>query len=325
MGKAPRPASGGSASKRTASNGSAKSKKSARKSPSLAEDESSSSSSSSDAGDDSDEYDDAVASQEEEEEAEAEAEEEEESAVDSDDIDASDFEERDFKKSSKKRAGSLSGGRGSATKSSKKARKSGDDDLNLRRVEEKFAKHPGPRTNPETSLILPSTLDFLGELRKPEHNDREWFAAHDAWYRHALKNFNAFASALVPRAMKADRTLPLLPPKDLAYRIYRDVRFSRDKTPYKTAMGLSYSRTGRKGPWAGYYLHIKPGGTMVGGGRWCPEKNELATLRQQIIRDSRPLRSVLSAPKFVEFFGEARPKGPGVRSNVFGYEDEVRR
>lgn len=122
-------------------------------------------------------------------------------------------------------------------------------------------------TTAATSVILPTTLKFLGELVDPEHQDREWFAENgqssetafvrrcaftslerliffsrwsDARYRHALANFTSFIQAWVPLASEADWSLPHLPAKELIQRIYRDVRFSKDKTPYKTNMSASH-------------------------------------------------------------------------------------
>ena len=84
----------------------------------------------------------------------------------------------------------------------------------------------------ETSIILPTTMQFLKELTKSENNDRDWFKARDPIYRHAETNWRAFIKGLVPVASRADWSLPELPVKDLVGRIYRDVRFSKDKRPF---------------------------------------------------------------------------------------------
>lgn len=113
----------------------------------------------------------------------------------------------------------------------------------------------------EHRLTLQGTVDFLGKLRRPEFNDRDWFQSNDAtfravereWCSNSIARFslswcrNAFVGAASEAFTKGDWTLPVFPPKDLIYRIYRDVRFSKDKTPYKTNMSASFSRTGRKG------------------------------------------------------------------------------
>jgi len=82
--------------------------------------------------------------------------------------------------------------------------------------------------------------------------------AHDGEYRRALKDFNSYATTLYPHLMAIDETIPELPLKDTVYRIYRDTRFSKDPTPYKPYFSAAWSRTGRKGPYAVYYLHCEP-------------------------------------------------------------------
>nr|CDI54860.1 conserved hypothetical protein [Melanopsichium pennsylvanicum 4] len=105
--------------------------------------------------------------------------------------------------------------------------------------------------------ISPNVFQFLSDLEA--NNEREWFAQHDAVYRYCWKNFTQFIDAVLNDIMEqVDDTIPWLPTKDLVYRIYRDVRFSNDKTPYKTNLMASFSRGGRKGPFAGYHVLIKP-------------------------------------------------------------------
>jgi uncharacterized protein (TIGR02453 family) len=100
---------------------------------------------------------------------------------------------------------------------------------------------------------------------------------------------------------KADDSLPILPSRDLVHRIYRDVRFSTNKNPYKTNLAASFSRAGRKGPFAGYYLHIAANGrSLLAGGRWGMDKNELAIVRHSIQTNPKRLRRVIEAPAFVK-------------------------
>ena len=143
--------------------------------------------------------------------------------------------------------------------------------------------------------IHPHTLEFLKDLKK--NNDRIWLKAHDADYRTSWKDFESFVETLSEKIAEVDETIPELPPKDLVFRIYRDVRFSSDPTPYKTHFSAAFSRTGRKGPYACYYIHIQPGGRcFVGSGLWHPDATPLAKLRTDI--DERPerIRGVLTAP-----------------------------
>ncbi|GJN89157.1 hypothetical protein Rhopal_002131-T1 [Rhodotorula paludigena] len=198
---------------------------------------------------------------------------------------------------------------------------SGDDVKT--RVVGSAKKVPAPKSKADVPIILPETLDFLKRLSK--HNDRDWFQLHDNEYRHALLNFTTFVQHWVPLASEADWQLPHLPAKDLMHRIYRDVRFSKDKTPYKTYFCASHSRTGRKGPFALYYVHIQPGGkSMLGCGCWQPPASSLKLFRDAILRDPKPLRKVLAAKDFVELFGSDKPRMDNKRSSIFGGSDQLK-
>ncbi|THG95263.1 hypothetical protein EW026_g6360 [Hermanssonia centrifuga] len=102
--------------------------------------------------------------------------------------------------------------------------------------------------------ISQNTLDFLTQLKNPECNDREWFKLHEPVYRLAEEEWKAFIEEFTDVLAEADPQIPHLPPKDVTHRIYRDVRFSNDKTPYKTGLSASFSRSGRKGIFAGYHV-----------------------------------------------------------------------
>ncbi|GAA6024398.1 hypothetical protein JCM8202_004700 [Rhodotorula sphaerocarpa] len=195
--------------------------------------------------------------------------------------------------------------------------------VRVRVIRDVMEKKPAPKENAETPVILPTTMNFLARLAK--NNEREWFKARDAEYRHALLNFNTFVKAWIPLATEADWQLPHLPAKDVTHWIYRDVRFSKDKTPYKTYFCANHSRTGRKGPFAGYYLHLSPGNkSFLGCGIWSPETNGLKAIRDEILRDPTPLRSVLAEPKFVEMYGADKPRMDGKRTGIFGCSDQLK-
>ncbi|KAF2753298.1 hypothetical protein EJ05DRAFT_210281 [Pseudovirgaria hyperparasitica] len=132
---------------------------------------------------------------------------------------------------------------------------------------------------------------FLVDLTK--NNDRHWLKMNDLDYRQSLHDFNSFLECLTQKIIKADETIPELPVKDIIFRIYRDVRFSKDPTPYKTHFSAAWSRTGRKGPYAGYYLHVQPGKCFVGSGVWLPEADKLAALRRDVDRKPHRLKNVL--------------------------------
>ncbi|CAE6540814.1 unnamed protein product [Rhizoctonia solani] len=188
---------------------------------------------------------------------------------------------------------------------------------------------------PETGRVPPgqisqNTFDFLSNLQDPEKNDREWFKLHEPVYRLAEKEWVAFVDAWVTTLVEVDDQIPRLPPKDVIHRIYRDMRFSNDKTPYKSHFSASTSRSGRKGIFAAYHISIKPGGgSLVAAGVWCPGKNELQTIRNVIQRNhGRRLREILAEPSFVKYFGKPKPlatKGKELkRQSIFGAEDELK-
>ena len=154
--------------------------------------------------------------------------------------------------------------------------------------------------------IHPNTFLFLKDLRA--NNDREWLKMHDPDYRQAKKDFDTFVDSLTEKIIEKDETIPELPPKDLTFRIYRDIRFSPDPTPYKTHFSAAWSRTGRKGPYAGYYVQVQPCGSFVGAGVWHPEASPMAALRKDIDKKSHRIKAVLMVPEMrKEFLGGIGP------------------
>ncbi|POS70410.1 hypothetical protein DHEL01_v211196 [Diaporthe helianthi] len=138
----------------------------------------------------------------------------------------------------------------------------------------------------EDDRLHPNTLLFLKDLKA--NNKRSWLKTNDPEYRRSLQDWNSFVEKLMQKIIEADPTIPELPLKDVVFRIYRDIRFSKDPTPYKPHYGVAFSRTGRKGPYACYYVHCEPGSCFVGGGLWHPDAGHVAKLRASI--DERPRR-----------------------------------
>lgn len=151
---------------------------------------------------------------------------------------------------------------------------------------------PAGKTPYEDHTIHPNTMLFLSELA--ENNDRQWLKMHDPDYRTSWNDFTSFLECLQQRLVEVDETIPELPTKDIIFRIYRDIRFSNDPTPYKTHFSAAWSRTGRKGPYAAYYVQVKPGGSFVGGGLWHPEAGPVAKLRTNIDRHPERIKQVLT-------------------------------
>ncbi|EKG18053.1 hypothetical protein MPH_04743 [Macrophomina phaseolina MS6] len=170
-------------------------------------------------------------------------------------------------------------------------------------------KKPKPReagATPYTDdTIHPNTLLFLQDLAK--NNDREWLKMHDPDYRTSLKDFNSFVEKLTEKVIEADDTIPELPIKDIVFRIYRDIRFSSDPTPYKTHFSAAWSRTGRKGPYAAYYVHLQPNASFVGGGLWMPAADSLQKLRRDIDRKPHKIKSVLTDARLRKEFFDGVP------------------
>ncbi|KOS22789.1 hypothetical protein ESCO_003865 [Escovopsis weberi] len=149
-----------------------------------------------------------------------------------------------------------------------------------------------------------NTLLFLGDLKR--NNERAWLKGHDGEYRRALRDWQVFVEASTQTVIAADETVPELPVQDVIFRIHRDIRFSKDPTPYKPHFSAAWSRTGRKGPYAAYYLHCEPGKCFVAGGLWQPEAAHLAALRASIDASPRRWRRVLRGAAFRAAFLPAR-------------------
>ncbi|KAJ5367965.1 uncharacterized protein N7496_007725 [Penicillium cataractarum] len=146
----------------------------------------------------------------------------------------------------------------------------------------------------QDEVLHPNTKLFLQDLAK--NNDREWLKAHDPDYRAAKKDFETFVETLTTKITEKDGTIPELPVKDLVFRIHRDIRFSKNPLPYKIHFSAAWSRTGKKGPYAAYYVHFQPGACFVGCGLWHPEADPLGTLREDIDVNADRWKAVLRAP-----------------------------
>ncbi len=123
-------------------------------------------------------------------------------------------------------------------------------------------------------------LNYLRELRV--HNNREWFNAHKEEYMMLRRRFELYVNQLIALLGRYDEELRGLEAKDCIYRIYRDIRFSADKTPYKCHFAAYMVRGGKSNPRAGYYLHVEPENCMLSAGLWWPEPRVLKAVRQAI-------------------------------------------
>src|SRR5687767_655728 len=128
-------------------------------------------------------------------------------------------------------------------------------------------------------MLQASTIKFLKDLAK--NNNKPWFDKHRTAYDAARIDFASFIQNVIDQHAKNDATIKPLVAKDCMFRINRDIRFSKDKTPYKKNFAASINKGGRKSMLAGYYFHLEPGQTFVGGGVYQPMPEELKKLRQE--------------------------------------------
>jgi len=143
-------------------------------------------------------------------------------------------------------------------------------------------------------MITAKTIDFLNDLK--ENNNRPWFDANKSRYKESHEELITFAETLLSEMGKHDDIVPATGKKSL-FRIYRDVRFSKDKSPYKThwAGFIKRDSVWKRG---GYYFHISTDETFLGCGFWKPEKDDLKLIRDHISADAAPLRKILNSQSF---------------------------
>ena len=150
-------------------------------------------------------------------------------------------------------------------------------------------------------MINTETLKFLKALEK--NNSKEWFDQNRKAYEQAKANYLDFVREVLDRMKKIDASLTDLEPKQCVFRINRDVRFSKNKAPYKTNMGASFSKGGKKVQCAGYYFHLEPGASFIGGGFWMPMAPELNKIRQEIDYGFEEFNKIINKKKFKTSFG----------------------
>ncbi len=165
--------------------------------------------------------------------------------------------------------------------------------------------------------ISRSNIDFLKQLSK--NNNRDWFQANKAIaYQSALKITIAFADCLLSEMKKHDNIETVTGKKSL-YRIYKDTRFSKDKTPYKTHWG-GYFKRATNHLRGGYYFHIQPGNCFIGGGFWNPNPEDLKRIRVELAADGSELREIIGSKNFIDTFGQL--DGNQVKTAPKGFSKE---
>jgi uncharacterized protein (TIGR02453 family) len=151
-------------------------------------------------------------------------------------------------------------------------------------------------------MVQSSTDKFLKDLRK--NNNKPWFDTHRDKYEAAKADFETFIQSVIDKHGKKDPEIAELVAKKCTFRINRDIRFSKDKTPYKSNMGASIARGGKKSIYAGYYIHLESGDkSFVGGGLWMPQPEEMKKIRQEIDYSLPEFRGIIESKKFTSYYG----------------------
>lgn len=171
-------------------------------------------------------------------------------------------------------------------------------------------------------MIQTSTIKFLKDLKK--NNNKPWFDKNRKVYEAAKADFANFIQSVIDQHSKKDPSIKSLLAKDCMFRINRDIRFSKDKSPYKSNFGASINKGGRKAMnSAGYYFHLEPGNCFVGGGIYMPMPEELKKLRQEIDYNFSDFKKILNAKKFKSVYGDLDKSAEFLLSRVpKGYQPD---
>ena len=164
-------------------------------------------------------------------------------------------------------------------------------------------------------MDLKPTIQFLKELSA--NNNKEWFDANRKTYEASRKEFLSLVGNVISELAKFDPELTDVDPKKCVFRINRDIRFSKDKTPYKTNFGALMGANGKKTEGTGFYLHLASGQNFAGGGIYMPPPETLAAIRQEIDYNPDSLNKLLATKDFQETFGEIR--GDKLKTAPKGY------
>jgi uncharacterized protein (TIGR02453 family) len=165
--------------------------------------------------------------------------------------------------------------------------------------------------------INKTTLEFLNGLKF--NNNREWFLKNQSGYKEAKNNFESFVQAVINEIAGFDPIIRGLEVKNCVYRINRDIRFSNDKTLYKSHMGAFIVRGGKKNgdKFTGYYFHIEPGKSMAAGGAYMPPSPWLSAIRENISDEPERFLEIISDKNFIKYFGQI--EGEKLKSAPKGY------
>ena len=166
------------------------------------------------------------------------------------------------------------------------------------------------QTNLKTiKIITKPTLQFLEDLK--QNHDRDWFNENKSRYKKAKQEFEQFVDELIQSVAEFDPEIVHQTAKNCVFRIYRDVRFSNDKSPYKTNFGAHITGASKKSELhsqAGYYIHIEPGGSFLAGGAYQPTGKWMKAIRQEIDKNADELKQIINSKSFKNTFGDMEGK-----------------
>jgi len=170
-------------------------------------------------------------------------------------------------------------------------------------------------------MLQSSTLTYIKNLTK--NNNKPWFEENRVAFTAAKEDFEKLVKDIITEFGKVDADIAPLEAKNCIFRQYRDVRFSKDKTPYKHHMGASFDRCGKKSGFAGYYLHIEPNNkSMAGGGIWMPEATQLKKIRQEIDYSWDEFCEIINGKDFKRVYKELEQGEFKLSREPKGYEKD---
>lgn len=165
---------------------------------------------------------------------------------------------------------------------------------------------------------IPFVFSFLKDLCI--NNNRDWFDQNRNRYKEVKTHFEFFVSDLILEIEKFDSSIKGVTPKESIFRIFRDTRFSHDKTPYKTNMGAYIVPGGRKSMNAGYYFHLEPDNSFIAGGIYMPPSDKLLKIRERIFNETQAYKNIIYQPDFIKQFGKI--DGDKLKANPRGFSKD---
>ena len=168
-------------------------------------------------------------------------------------------------------------------------------------------------------MLQSTTIKFLKDLQN--NNNKPWFDEHRKIYEAAKADLQTMVGKLIPAIAAFDEPISSLQVKDCTFRINRDVRFSKNKSPYKNNMAAYFSRGGKKASIAGYYFHCEPGKSYAAGGFYSPMPDELAKIRQEIDYNFDEWKKIIDNKNFKKYFTKSVDGIESLQRPPKGYDE----